>query len=276
MTVNNSILIIGHPQSGKTTFLAQFFTRIMKKKSNIKLLKAPENIKAITNAVKNLALGEEPTTTPANENVELILPIEVDGHSFDLVFPDYGGEQVNQLTELMEIDNNWKNLISHSDRWLLFIRSGKISSEYDLSLSSYEEIEGEKSTGFKSPGLSEQSKFIELLQSMLHAKNIGVKNPITVPKLTLVITCWDELNTLEKPIQILQKNLPMLLHFVQTVWDKEAINLFGLSAQEFSLDTQEAKEKYLNELPENFGYMIDQEGGKNKDITNLVKFAFQK
>lgn len=275
MIVNDSILIIGHPKSGKTTFLAQFFTRVQKRKSSITLSKTPENIKAITDAVKRLASGEEPITTPADENGELVLPLKVDGENIDLVCPDYGGEQVNNLTELMEIDNNWQNLVNRSDRWILFIRPSEITPEYDLSISSYEEIYIIKSATFKSPGLSQQSKFVELLQALLYTKKKGAKHLIFVPKLSIVLTCWDELNTEKKPAHVLQEKLPMLLHFVETIWAKEALEVFGLSAQEFPLNTQEAKDKYQDELPENFGYMIDQEGVKDKDITNLVKMALQ-
>ena len=155
----------------------------------------------------------------------------------------------------MEIDNNWQKLVNSSDRWILFIRPDRITSEYDLSISCYEEIEAIKSTDFTSPGLSDQSKFIELLQILLHTKDKGIKRPILVPKLSIVLTCWDELNTKKKPVQVLQEKLPLLLHFVETVWEKEAFEIFGLSAQEFPLNNQEAKDKYQDDLPENFGYM---------------------
>ncbi len=220
-------------------------------------------------------MGEEPVTTPADENVELVLPINVDGKNIDLVCPDYGGEQVNALIGLMEINENWQRLVTYSDRWIHFIRPHEITPEYDLSISSYDEIETRKSTVFKSPGLSNQSKFIELLQILLHTKNKGVKHPISIPKLSIVLTCWDELNTNKKPVQVLREKLPMFLHFVETVWKIGAFKILGLSAQEFPLKTQEARDKYLDELPENIGYIIDQEGVKDKDITKLVKIALQ-
>src|SRR4030042_742114 len=122
MIVNDSILIIGQPASGKTTFIAQFLTRVRKRKSSIKLFKIAGNIKAIQNAIDRLAMGEEPETTPSNENVELVIPIDVDGKKIDIVFPDYGGEQVNSLIELMEINENWQKLVINSDLWIHFIR----------------------------------------------------------------------------------------------------------------------------------------------------------
>jgi GTPase SAR1 family protein len=161
MVVNDSILIVGQPASGKTTFIAQFLTRVKKRKSSIKLIKIPENIKAITNAIKRLSMGEEPEATPADQNVELVIPINVDGKNIDLVFPDYGGEQVNDLIELMEINENWQKLVTCSDRWIHFIRPHEITPEYDLSISSYEQIDAKKSKVFSGPGLSNQSKFID-------------------------------------------------------------------------------------------------------------------
>lgn len=269
--MNDSILIIGPPNSGKTTFIIQFFTRVKKRKSSIVLSKTPENIKAISDAVNRLAMGEEPTTTSADENVEIVLPLNVDGKEIELVCHDYGGEQVNDITELMEIDDHWVKLLNSSDRWILFIRPHEISPEYDLSISGYENLIAEKSKGIKNPGLSEQSRFIELLQSLLYIKRKGVKRSIETPSLSIALTCWDELKTNEKPIVVLREKLPMLLHFIQTIWEKESFNVFGLSPQEFPLDTPEAKDKYQNELPENFGYMIDENGERDNDITKLVE-----
>jgi len=274
---NESILIIGHPASGKTTFLAQFFTRIKKRKSRITLSKTPGNIKAIINAQNRLAQGEEPETTPADENVELTLPIKVDGKDIDLICPDYGGEQVNDLTALMEINNDWEKLVNSSARWALFIRPHTIECDYDLSLNSYEGVRHERSEKFESPALSDQSKFIELLQILLYTKNMGLKNSFPEPKLSLILTCWDELrlNKKKKPAHILLEKLPLLSHFVETIWDHDAIKVLGLSAQEFPLDNPEARDKYLDNLPENFGYMIDQEGMKDTDITRLVEMVLQ-
>jgi len=220
-------------------------------------------------------MGEEPLTTSADENVELVLPIDVDGKGMDLVCPDYGGEQVNNITQFMEIGDNWRNLLNRSDRWILFIRPHEITPEYDLSLSSYEEIEIKQSTDMKNIGLSGQSKHIELLQSLLYAKNKGIKHPVDTPTLSIVLTCWDELKTEAKPLKILEEKMPMLLHFVEAIWDNGVFDIFGLSSQEFPLNTTQAKDRYQDELPENFGYMVDQEGKKDKDITRLVKVSLQ-
>lgn len=265
-----SILIVGHPASGKTTFIAQLYTRLGLKESKIKLCKAPNNIKAIKDAVDSLARGKEPETTSATDYAELILNIEVNGQVIDLVCPDYGGEQVNDITDLMEINENWEKLLD-SNRWLLFIRPNDIVHDYDLSVTSYKEISSTKSKEVIMPVLSKQSRLIELLQSMLYIKGLGVKQPISKPSLTIVLTCWDELNTKEKPLTILQEKLPLLLNFTKTIWDERSFKVLGLSAQEFSLKNQKEQDKYLDNLPENYGYMIDIEGKRTSDITDIIR-----
>jgi len=273
--MNDSILIIGLPASGKTTFIAQFLTRLKKRKSSITLSNMPENIKAITDAVNSLAKGEEPITTSADESVELVLPIKINDREIELICPDYGGEQVNDIIEFMEVKGHWKTLLGNSDRWILFIRPHDITSSYDLSMNSYEEVGTEKSPDIKNLKLSDQSKFIELLQSFLFMKNKGIKQSVGTPSLSIVLTCWDELDTKETPVNILQSKLPLLLHFIETVWKRDGFRVFGLSSQEFSLKTPEAKEKYLDELPENFGYIVGHDGTIDKDITKLIKEALQ-
>jgi len=276
MTASKSVLIIGKPASGKTTFLAQFLTRVAKGKSKVKLLSMPDNIKAISDAQKSLSSGEEPATTQSDRNVELNLSLDIDGNNVQLSCPDYGGEQISAHTELMEIDKTWQKLVKGSDNWLLFIRASKISPEYDLSVTSYETIEKDKSDVQKELVLSEQSSYIELIQSLLYAKDVGVRQERELPKLVVVITCWDELNNELTPKEVLIEKLPMFNNVIEAMWNRQKLSVLGLSAQEFPLkDDTEATDKYLDDLPENFGYMVTEEGNKDKDITCLIDWAIK-
>lgn len=276
MTVSKSVLIIGKPASGKTTFLAQFLTRVTKGKSKVKLVSMPDNIKAISDAQKSLSSGEEPATTQSDRNVELNLSLDIDGNNVQLSCPDYGGEQISAHTELMEVDKTWQKLAKGSHNWLLFIRASKISPEYDLSVTSYETVEKDKSDVHKELVLSEQSSYIELIQSLLYAKGVGVRQEGKLPKLVIVITCWDELNNELTPKEVLIEKLPMFNNVIEAMWNKQKLSVLGLSAQEFPLkDDIEASDRYLDDLPESFGYMITEEGNKDKDITRLIDWAIK-
>jgi len=85
--MNKPILIIGKPNSSKTSFLAQFYCRLEKKKSSLTLYKAVDNISAIIEACDLLANGEETKSTPVDKNVGLLLPIQFGEQKVDLFCP---------------------------------------------------------------------------------------------------------------------------------------------------------------------------------------------
>jgi hypothetical protein len=271
MTKNNNILVVGKPKSSKTTYFAQFYLRILRKKSSVKLWRAPQNIKPIEDAIKRLSVGEEVQSTPADSNEELILPIQIEDKQLELVCPDYGGEQVNNIIELMEFDEKWKARVVNSDNWILFFRPGTIINYYDLSNAGYAQLEKKRTEKDLQSPLSDQCQLIELLQALLYIKEQGIKNRINTPTLLIALTCWDELNTKQNPAEYLHNTVPLLYEFISTNWHDQAFKVFGLSAQEFPLLEQTAKDKYLDELPENFGYVIKPDGNRTKDLTILVK-----
>ena len=280
MEINNSILIIGPSNSGKTTFQAQLYARIQANQGRIKLLKTPQNISGIENARDRLADGLETETTPATENLEVVIPVSLEGVDFDLVCKDYGGEQVRDITQLMEYDPTWSKRAQEHDRWILFIRASEIYHHYDLSISGYAEadtknqnISVENTDNLPENKLSDQYHFIELLQSLLYARGVGLKSLLSTPKLIIAITCWDELDTTTSPIEILQEKMPLLYHFIETIWEKNSLKLIGLSSQEFPLNTPEAREKYQVEMPETFGYLVLDDNPHEKDLTRIIEIA---
>ena len=132
MEANNELLIIGPPKSGKTTFLAQLYGRLLERKGKLQLSEVPRNIEAIKNAYNQLAGGEETEATAATENLEVSIPVLYDEQEFMLNCKDYGGEQVRDRVKLMEYDKTWIKRARENDRWVLFIRPSEIENRYDL------------------------------------------------------------------------------------------------------------------------------------------------
>ncbi|CAA9200820.1 TRAFAC clade GTPase domain-containing protein [Flavobacterium collinsii] len=274
--MNKSILLIGKPHSSKTVFLSQLYSRLQKKKSNLKLYKAVEDLTPIYAAREALSSGEEPQTTPAEESVKFYLPIQFSAGQVDLRCPEYGGEQVQSIVQNREVNKEWKSSIEDSNSWVLFIRLNNINKSLDLSDITYSE-EHKKGVGRSEAviedKISDQSFFIELLQILLHFKGHDYHILNEKVKLTVVLTCWDEMNTTDKPYDILKSKLPLLLNFVESNWSSELLKIVGLSAQGFPLDTIENKEKYLTEGPEQFGYLVLSDGTQSNDITQLIEEA---
>ena len=270
MTTNNEILIIGPPRSGKTTFLAQLFGRLVDKKGKLQLASAPKNIDGIKNAYDRLAEGEETESTPSTDNMEVKIPVIHEGQEFVLHCKDYGGEQVRDLVALMEYDNTWIDRAKKNDRWILFIRPSEIEHRFDLSKKGYA-VKDPKETNTPISGTSDQSQFIELVQVLLHARGTGMKDPISTPRLLIALTCWDELSTDSTPEEILQQKMPLFAHFIVANWLPEAFKIIGVSAQEFPLKTDKARDKYLDDMPQNFGYLVLEDNPKEKDLTLLIE-----
>jgi energy-coupling factor transporter ATP-binding protein EcfA2 len=273
--VNNGLLIIGPPNSGKTTFLAQLYGRIQAKKGRITLTRAPQNITGIKNAYERLADGLETEATPATDNLEVVIPVKIDGQELELVFKDYGGEQVRDITKLLEYDKTWQQRTQENDRWILFIRPGEIYHHYDLSITGYAKIDSALTVEGVHNELSHQYNFIELIQALLHARGIGIQSDLQVPKLVVVLTCWDELHTIKTPEGILKEKLPLFFQFIEALWSSESFTILGLSPQEFPLDNDQARDKYLDELPESFGYLVDGNGKIDRDLTKVIELALQ-
>ena len=268
--MTNKILIIGKPHSGKTTFIAQIYAKLDVNESLVKLYKTVENLTPISESLKRLANGEEVTATPTDKNTEIILPIEFDGKKIDLCCPDYGGEQVNNIIADREVNDKWKKSIKECDNWILFIRPTNVSSDYDLSNKTINAEVLENGTGEAEQFvISDQSGYIELLQIMLYIKEQDAHFR-SKTKLTVVLTCWDEIESPLDPIITLEKSLPLFLNFINSNWEKGYFKILGLSSLGFSLKELENKEKYQAEGSENFGFIILEDGTNDGDITQLI------
>jgi len=270
--MNKQLLIIGRPRSSKTVFLTQFYSRLQKKKSKLLLYKTVDDLSPISAAREALANGDEPEPTNTQKSEYFYLPIQTnEGVQIDLRCPEYAGEQVNNIVETREVDKTWAEAIKISDNWIFFIRLNGINHSFDLSgMEISKENPIIKVENTDNNGLSDQSSLIELLQLLLHFKGYDYHLKNTKIKLTIVLTCWDELNTNDKPRGFLQSRLPLLLNFVETNWDSKCLKFIGLSALEFPLNNEQNKEKYQIEGPESFGYLIKEDGEKTNDITELI------
>lgn len=276
--MSTSILLIGKPHSSKTVFLSQFYSKLQKNKSKLKLYKPVEDLSPISAARDALALGEEPQTTPSEKSVKFFLPIQAEMGKVDLQCPEYGGEQILNIVENRSLSKDWAKAVSESDSWVLFIRLNNLNKALDISDLTFSEEYASINNVTKVDTeyrISDQSFFIELLQIFLHYKNADYHLPNQKVKLTVVLTCWDEIKEAEEaaPYQVLKSELPLFLSFIRSNWEQEYLNIIGLSAQEFALDNIKNQERYQIEGPEEFGYLILPDGKRTKDITELIDQA---
>jgi hypothetical protein len=261
MEQNTSIIIIGQPGTSKTTYLSQLVMQVEGRKKTIKFRNKPDDISVLKDAITRLRSGEEVQATPSDNNTVIQLPLTIDGKDIDLICPDYGGEQISHLLEVREIDTKWMRLIAQSDGWILFIRPSKLTASYDISTKSIEEAEKSGQPNNIEFQISDQSNLIELLQILRYCKKLTVQQEAKKPKLLVVFTCWDELDKKLTPIEYAQKQLPLFHEFISNNWCENAYTFAGLSAQGGTI--ADVKAKYEIDGPEEYAYIVEQDGGDN-------------
>jgi hypothetical protein len=269
VAAKHTILLVGESNVGKTHYGAQFLKRLMAKACALKMSGAPTSLEAFTTALSCLTEGKATDHTPANTYVESIWPITDDaGNYAELVWPDYGGEQVRSLVTQRRIPAAWRDRVLGAADWVLLIRLHSLRSEDDLfsrPLQSFAEAEGEAAA--YEP--SDQARIVELLQMLLYLAQFHLDRPLRKPRLTILLSCWDELDTAELPADILASRLPMLWSFVRSNWISPIV--IGLSALERALSKTDADQEYAIRGPEEFGYVVLPNGVKDNDITLPIR-----
>lgn len=267
MAAQHTILLVGESNVGKTHYGAQFLKRLMVKACALKMSGAPTNLEAFTTALSCLTEGKSTDHTPASTYVESVWPITDEaGRYAELVWPDYGGEQVRNLVTQRRIPVAWRERVLGATDWVLLIRLHSLRSEDDLfsrPLQSFAEVESQGEA--ISYELSDQARTVELLQMLLYLAQFNLNRPLCKPRLTILLSCWDELDTTELPADLLASRLPMLWSFVRSNWISPTV--IGLSALERALSKMDADQEYAIRGPEEFGYVVLPDGVKNTDIT---------
>jgi len=266
VSAQHSILLLGESNVGKTHYGAQFLKRLMVEACALKRNGAATNLEAFTTALSCLADGKATDHTPASTYVESIWPIKDDaGRTAELVWPDYGGEQVRNLVTQRRIPAPWRERVLQATDWVVLLRLHSLRAEDDLfsrPLHSFANAETKEITEYQP---SDQARTIELLQMLLHLAQFNLDRKLRKPRLTVLLSCWDELETSELPESLLAVTLPMFWEFIQSNWESPTV--MGLSALEKALSMTESDPDYAIRGPEEFGYVILPDGKKDNDIT---------
>lgn len=267
MAEQHTILLIGESNVGKTHYGAQFLKRLMAKACALKMHGAPTNLEAFTTALGCLTEGMSTDHTPASSYVESVWPIQDgSGRLAEFVWPDYGGEQIRNLVSARRIPAAWRERVLNATDWVVLIRLHSLRSEEDLfsrPLQSFAVSETQGEPAAFEP--SDQARMIELLQMLLYLAQTSLESPLNKPRLTILLSCWDEIQTTELPPDLLAARLPMLWSFVRSNWISPSV--IGLSALEKALSKTVPDVDYAMRGPEDFGYVVLPDGERSNDIT---------
>lgn len=267
---DNSILLIGESDVGKTHYGAQLLKRLMKRDGQLRMNGAATNIEPFETAMSCLDEGIAAGHTATSTYVESIWPIiDVQGRSAELIWPDYGGEQIKAISDTRRIPVTWQSRVVSAPAWLLLIRLQKTRITADLFSKPLHALPI-TNTDSHEIQISDQARLIELLQILLYIRGMVSTKPLVSPRLCVLLSCWDELSVEEAPPELLKSRLPMLSSFIHNTWAKPRI--LGLSALGQALSPRDSNDEYANRGPEQFGYVVLPDGQRTPDLTLPIQY----
>jgi hypothetical protein len=269
-----SILLIGESDVGKTHYGAQLLKRLMKGDGCLRMNGAATNLEPYETALESLTEGKSAGHTATATYVDSIWPVaDRDGRNGELIWPDYGGEQVRNIISSRRVSDAWRERVLASPAWLLLIRLQQTRVGDDIfsrSLSSLRTTPAEN----REIQISDQARLIELMQFFMFVGRASSSDGrVGLPRLGILLTCWDELGFNGNPLDALNERLPMFGEFVQANWQDPLI--LGLSALGRSLSPRDRDMEYVTQGPEHFGYVVTADGSKSSDLTLPIAITLQ-
>lgn len=268
---SSSILLVGESGVGKTHYGAQLLRRLMRMSGALRMNGAATNLEAFEAALESLDEGRAAGHTARSVNVDSVWPVvDADGRKADLVWPEYGGEQIKSVIDNRRLPVAWQKRVDESDAWLLMIRLQQTSVGDDIF--------SKPLTGLKDVSLengevcqSDQARLVELLQILIFSyRSTGGSNRL--PCLGVLLTCWDEAGIAHTPSEALESRLPLVSAFVRSNWQQPTI--MGLSSLERPLSPTTRDVEYASKGPEHFGYVVEANGDKSCDLTLPIHRLF--
>lgn len=263
-------LVLGGFGTGKTTLLVQMFGRMQFDDSHLRVVSAPESLTPVREGLASLAQGRPVSHTPSGVEVIQELSAETfDGNRINIAIPDYAGEALDAVVDNRRVPEWWRAHCTESSRWLLLIRVERMEDIPDFaSADSQLTASSENATAT----LPLDMRLVELLQILSHERH-RLAAHTERPSLAIALSCWDEITPDASgriPAEVLAERMPLLSAFLETNWDGASSAVFGLSAQGRKLVDDQPDEEFVDQGPEQMGYLIRPDGLRTDDLTELL------
>ena len=287
----NSILICGLPDSGKTTFLGALSYLMTSREVATELSHdgLPEE-RAFLNKLANRWCQCEPMerTRPGDdENVRL--KFKSNDGKIEINFPDLAGETWRQVWEFHHCSKELANLANNANSIIVFIHADDIRKPLSVvraqeladalggasppaeQNASQEDMKNtyEKWDPAKHPPT--QAIIVSLLQQ-LATHPMGKKRS----KVAIVLSAWDQVTECV-PDSFVKRELPLLYQYLNGNFDYESWKAYGVSAQGGHLsnkkDDPDDKEMLLNVESPSDRISVQQGKDTSNDLTAIISWA---
>jgi energy-coupling factor transporter ATP-binding protein EcfA2 len=274
MTSSDRVLVLGGPDSGKSTYLLQLYGRVFDGEGRVQLRGAVDSMVAIKEGLARLASGRPAGHTPNGTETSLTLPLvdKETGREWDITVPDYAGEDLRRVGDALRLPDRWRDLAATSDHWVVMVRLSLYPDMPDLVSRPVGEVASasrERSDDGDVQRLPIDMFLVDLLQLLRHGRTqLEVTNDLHV---TIVLSCWDELGHADdtRPSQVVRDQLALLDSYCTTTFGPR-YRVLGLSAQGRALSDDDPAVEFIDEGPGAMGWLVCEDGARDPDLTKLI------
>ncbi|MYB26246.1 MAG: hypothetical protein F4X32_01935 [Candidatus Dadabacteria bacterium] len=265
-----SLLLLGESDVGKTHYGAQILRRLNLGSGAFELVDGA-NLKPFKDALDKISQGLSAPHTPRTESSESIWTLRQrsDGSNTDIIWPDYGGEQVSGIIDSKSLPADWRDKLVRASGWIFMVRPSQVPLPEDIltramSLPAVDNTEN--------PTLSPQSKLIEVLQMLRYKKQSYLEHKGMLPPIAVLLSCYDELTTDKSPGAYCRVHLPMFDQYLSSNWPREYRRIFGVSPLGQPLNHKQPDDDYVASGPEKKGFVIDEQGDRTDDLLAPIEW----
>jgi hypothetical protein len=240
MNTTRSVLYVGLPASGKTTFLALLYRAIVANGAGpLQLGTYQDDREHVNDVAKRLARCEEALRTLTDHDEQLALSLSVEGEGMFLRIPDLSGERWSHVIE----DRRWSveldRAVAEATGFVLFVHSGGVDPDPLIDDVEHGASVGEAHDVVRTRGT--QVALVDLIQ--LIARRRGPR----ALRLAIIASAWDLKPETLTPNEWLAEDLPLLDQFLAANASPIESDVWGVSAQGGDFSDPAQREELLRQ-----------------------------
>ncbi|WP_395809645.1 hypothetical protein [Archangium minus] len=285
-----TIVICGLPESGKTTFLAALWHLVTSREvpTTLRFRSLRDGDSSHLNAIASRwrnAKRQERTTVGSNRLVSMNLS-DMNGAAVRLTFPDLSGESYRRMWEERDCDSRIAEILTKGQGMMLFVHADKIRRPLwvvdviSMSKSLGLEVKAEPEVKWDPRVAPTQVQLVDLLQLLRSPPlDIGPR------RIAVMLSAWDAVAAEGRtPEAFLSERLPLLDQYLRQGAGDWTWRVFGVSAQGGEYEAEnEATDKGAREEVEALR-AIDQpstririvsDAGESHDLTEPISWLMR-
>lgn len=272
----SDVLLVGLPDSGKTTFLAALWFLLFNQEIPLalSLQGLPQHRDYLNKISGKWSRIIQIDHTPVEEFKEISLQLSDGNELVELNVPDMSGETWGSIWATHTCTKKIKQWAQNSHGLMLFLHAGKIRQDLDIMTSNTlvaalgGDIKDQEFVSWLPEMASTQVVLVDILQKLSIAP-LGHSGR----RLVVNISAWDVASDSgESPSDFFKHHFPLLHQFIHFSGNFSAVKVFGISAQGGDLKSaKDAKKLQAEKIPSNRIKVVDCEK-VHHDLSETVKW----